>query len=256
MRDSSRIAYAQARVQARFSTRPTEAFWRELEAGRELPHLLEIVRPSSLGAALGSVAATANGHALEAQLRRHWVGACDEIAAWYPPDWQGAMRWLSWLPWVAGLQWLAQDRPAPSWMAGAPYFDGLVATEAEQAQGKRLPEGPLAPLATAYAAGEDLAPAWRSHWRSQWPTADVQLLRGLGRLDAALEAFLPGTMDPQSAPFDVAVEIAQAAIRRVFRRFAGTPVAGMALLLLLALDHLRLRAALTVACWFTVARTA
>jgi hypothetical protein len=255
MHDASRIAYAQARVQARFSKRPTETFWRELEAGRELAHLLEIVRPSPLGAALGSVAASVNGHALEVQLRRHWVGACGEIAAWYPSQWRPAMQWLSWLPWIAGLQWLAQDAPASPWMASAAHFEGL-AREPAQAPGQRLPDGPLAPLAQAFAAGEDLATAWRSHWRSQWPATDARLLRGLGQLDAALEAFLPGTTDPKAAPFDAAVEIAQAAIRRVFRRLAGTPVAGMALLLLLALDHLRLRAALTVACWFGTARAA
>jgi hypothetical protein len=36
-------------------------------------------------------------------------------------------------------------------------------------------------------------------------------------------------------------------VTRVFRRTAGTPVAGLALLTLLLLDHLRLRAALAVA---------
>jgi len=255
MRDTSRIAYAQARIQARFSNRPTETFWRELEAGRELSHLLEIVRPSTLGAALGPVAATVNGHALEAQLRQHWVNACDEIAAWYPPAWRASMQWLGWLPWVAGLQWLAQEEPAPAWMANAPHFE-VLATASTDVPGERLPAGPLAPLAGAFAAGEDLAAAWRAHWRSEWPVTDVGLLRGLGQLDAALGSFLPGTMDPKAAPFDAAVEIAQAAIRRVFRRLAGTPVAGMALLLLLSMDHLRLRAALTAACWFGMARAA
>jgi hypothetical protein len=255
MRDSSRIAYAQARVQARFSRRPTEAFWRELEAGRELPHLLEIIRPSPLGAALGSVAATVNGHAIEAQLRQHWVDACREVAAWYPPCWRMSMQWLSWLPWIAGLQWLAQDRPAPGWMASAPRFDGLAGAPAEVPL-ERLQRGPLAPLAGAFAAGENLAEAWHAQWRSLWPQGETRLLRGLGQLDAALGMFLPGTADPQAAPFDATVDVAQAAIRRVFRRHAGTPVAGLALLLLLALDYLRLRAALAVACWFGTARTA
>jgi hypothetical protein len=255
MRDSSHIAYAQARVQARFSNRPTESFWRELEAGRELPHLLEIVRPSPLGTALGSVAATVNGHALEAQLRQYWVGACSEVAAWYPPAWRASMQWLAWLPWIAGLEWLAQERPAPAWMEGAPRFDGLAGEPAD-VRDERLRDGPLAPLADAFSSAQNLASAWRAHWRSQWPPGQTRLLRGLGQLDAALEPFLPGTADRQAAPFDAAVEIAQATIKRVFRRFAGTPVAGLALLLLLALDHLRLRAALTVACWFGMARAA
>lgn len=255
MRDSSHVAYAQARVQARYSRRPTEAFWRELEAGRELSHLLEILRSSPLGPALGSVAATANGHALESQLRQHWVETCDEIAAWYPPSWRSSMQWLAWLPWIAGLEWLAQDRQAPGWMESAAQFDRL-AGETNDARLERLRSGPFAPLADAFVSGGDLAAAWHARWRGQWPTEEARRLRGLGQLDAALKPFLPGTADPKAAPFDAAVERAQADIRRVFRRLAGTPVAGLALLMLLALDQLRLRAALTVACWFTMARAA
>ena len=50
--------------------------------------------------------------------------------------------------------------------------------------------------------------------------------------------------------------MAEATAKRVFRRFAGTPVAGLSLLVLLALDHARLRAALVGACWFGMSRTA
>jgi hypothetical protein len=134
-------------------------------------------------------------------------------------------------------------------------FDRLAGEPAD-ARGERLRSGPLAPLADAFASGQGLATAWHAQWRSQWPDGEARLLRGLGQLDAALAAFLPGTADPKAAPFDAEVERAQVAIRRVFRRFAGTPVAGLALLMLLALDHMRLRAALAVACWFTAARSA
>ena len=239
MRDSIQIAYAQARVQARFSNRPTEAFWRELEAGRELLHLIEFVRPSALGAVMGSVSATVDGHVIEARLRDHWSAACAEVAAWYPPSWRPAMRWLAWLPWIAGLEWLARDRPAPGWMQDAALLDG-----------------PLAALADAFGAGQDLAGAWHAQWREQWPSGNRRLLRGLDQLDAALGYFLPGSGDPDAAPFDAVVDMAEATARRVFRRFAGTPVAGLSLLVLLALDHARLRAALVGACWFGMSRTA
>lgn len=255
MRDSSRIGYAQARVQARFSDRPAEAFWRELEAGRELPHLMDIVRLSTLGAAIGPIAAPVNGHALEAQLRKHWVSVCAEVASWYPPEWRAAMQWLAWLPWLAGLEWLARERPAPAWMESAPLLGELLA-EAADVRDERLRVGMLAPLAEAFSSGQGLAIAWHERWRDQWPCRDARLRRGLGRLDAALESFLPGTPDKDAAPFDAAVDVAERAVRRVFRRFAGTPVAGTSLLVLLALDHARLRAALVAACWFGVARTA
>jgi hypothetical protein len=255
MRDSSQIAYAQARVQARFSNRPTEVFWRELEAGRELLHLIEFVRPSALGAAVGSVSTTVDGHAIEARLRDHWSAACAEVAAWYPPAWRPAMRWLAWLPWIAGLEWLARDQPAPGWMQDATLFDGL-APESPEARAERLLDGPLAALAGAFGSGLNLAVAWHAQWRDQWPPANPRLLRGLDQLDATLGDFLPGSAELDAAPFDAAVDMAEATTKRVFRRFAGTPVAGLSLLVLLALDHARLRAALVGACWFGLARAA
>jgi len=255
MRDSSQIAYAQARVQARFSNRPTETFWRELEAGRELLHLIEFVRPSALGAVVGSVSATVDGHAIEARLRDHWSAACAEVASWYPPSWRPAMRWLAWLPWIAGLEWLARDRPAPGWMQDAAPLDEL-ADESAEARAGRLLDEPLAALAGAFGTGRGLAGAWHAQWREQWPSGNRRLLRGLDQLDAALGYFLPGSGDPDAAPFDAVVDMAEATARRVFRRFAGTPVAGLSLLVLLALDHARLRAALVGACWFGMSRTA
>jgi hypothetical protein len=255
MRDSSQIAYAQARVQARFSNRPTEAFWRELEAGRELLHLIELVRPSALGTAVGSVSATVDGHAIETRLRDHWYAACAEVATWYPPAWRPAMRWLAWLPWIASLEWLAHDRPAPGWMQDAALLDKL-AGESTEALANRLLDGQRAALAGAFSAGQNLAVAWHAQWRDQWPCGNPRLLRGQDQLDAALGYFLPGSAEPDAAPFDAAVDMAEATARRVFRRFAGTPVAGLSLLVLLALDHARLRAALVSACWFGLSRTA
>ena len=54
----------------------------------------------------------------------------------------------------------------------------------------------------------------------------------------------------------IAAEVTEAIVRRLFRRHAGTPVAGLCLLVLLWLDHLRLRAALAVARSFGMARAA
>lgn len=254
MRDSSRIAYAQARVQARFSIRPSEPFWRELEAGRELTHLIEIVRPGTLGAAVGSISPTIDGHALDARLRDRWAGICAEIAGWYPPSWQPAMRWLAWLPWIAALEWLSRDRPAQDWMTSDPTLADL-ATAGADTRGDKLRESPFAVLAGAMTAGDNLAEAWHRHWRSLWPTRDARLLAGLGRLDNAIARFLPGLAEHNAASFDASVDQAEASATRCFRRLGGTPVAGMAMLVLLALDHARLRAALVVARWFGTSRT-
>ena len=246
MRDSSQVAYAQARIQARFGDRPTEAFWRELEAGRDLPHLIEIARTSSVGDAVEALAPSLTGHALEARLRGRWRGACTELARWYPEAWQPAMRWLAWLPWLAPLAWLQRTGQALPWLADDALLSELAAAEPE-ARARLLEQGPLAPLAQAWQEGHDLAEAWRLHWRRTWPGVGARESRGLERLDAVLAGILPGSTSPSGPLFHARADAAQTAVTRVFRRTAGTPVAGLALLVLLDLDHLRLRAALAVA---------
>ena len=246
MRDSSQVAYAQARVQARFGGRPAEAFWRELEAGRDLPHLIETARASSVGAAVEALAPSLTGHALEARLRGRWRSVCTELAHWYPHGWQPAMLWLAWLPWLPPLAWLQRTGTALPWLADDPQLGELAAAEAET-RIQLLARGPLAPLADAWREERDLTEAWRLHWRATWPAVAARERRGLERLDAVLAGFLPGSASPSGPPFHALVDAAQPAVTRVFRRTAGTPVAGLALLTLLLLDHLRLRAALAVA---------
>jgi hypothetical protein len=255
MRDSSRIAYAQARVQARFGERPTDAFWRELEAGRELAHLIEIVRPGPLGQAVEGVPPTVEAHALEARLRSHWAASCAEVAGWYPPDWRPAMAWLAWLPWLAGLGWLSQGRTPLAWMRDDRLL-GPVASGDGEAQADALAASPLAPLATAFGSHENLAEAWRTHWRGLWPAAGAATRQGLARLDAALGGLLPGEALASGPAFNAQADLTEAVVRRLFRRHAGTPVAGLCLLVLLWLDYLRLRAALAVARSFGMARAA
>jgi len=84
MRDAARIAYAQARAQARFGDRPEESLWRELEAGRDLQHLIEMVRGSLWRGAVESLPASVEPHQLESRLRAHWEAVCAEVARWYP----------------------------------------------------------------------------------------------------------------------------------------------------------------------------
>lgn len=243
MRDASRIAYAQARVQARFSQRPHEAFWRELEAGRDLPHLVEFIRGSGLRDTSGVVGASLDAHAMEARLRNRWLASCEEVAAWYPAAWSPSMRWLGWLPWIAPLGWLAHTRDAAPWMDDDAVLRGLARAAAEESPAS-LPGGALGPLEAAFSSAGDLAAAWHAHWRDTWPETGRGTRRGLDRLAGAVEGLLPGTTDLRLDPLVDAIEDTTT---RLFRRHAGTPVAGLALIVLAALDYLRLRGALAVA---------
>lgn len=243
MRDASRIAYAQARVQARFSLRPREAFWRELEAGRDLPHLIEFIRGSGLRDTSAVAGAVLDAHAMEARLRNRWLASCEEVANWYPTPWRPAMCWLGWLPWIAPLGWLAHKGEAASWMDDDAVLREFALAAAEEPQ-TSLPGGTLGPLAAAWSADGDLAAAWHAHWRDTWPDMGPATRRGLGRLAVTVESLLPGGTGLRLDPLVDAIE---GTTRRLFRRHAGTPVAGLALIVLSALDYLRLRAALAVA---------
>lgn len=248
MRDTARIAYAQARAQARFGGRPDDALWRELEAGRDLPHLVELLRGSSLRAAVETLPATIEPHALESRLRAHWSAACSEVARWYPEDWTAALQWLATLPWVAPLAWSEHRPEEDGWSGEHPLLGNTAAAAALSA----LSDGPLHPLAAAARGKRTVAEAWHAHWRRTWPAADRREVLALEKLAAAIAGFLPGGTDTE--PFDALVERTEAAATRIFRRLAGTAVAGVALLVLFCLDHLRLRAALAVARSFGPAR--
>jgi len=241
MRDAARIGYAQARVQARLGDRPSEPFWRELEAGRDFPHLLDWLRSSGLAAAVSATPGDVGVHGLEARLRRNWAETCEEIAGWYPETIATALRWLQWLPVLPALTWLAQGRPAQAWMADDPVLAPLAAAEpAERAA--RLEEVGLEALGQAFVESGDVAAGWRRQWREQWPAAEVP---ALGRLDRALAQLQPGA---EAGPaFDALVDAVAVEALRLFRRHPCSPVAGMCLLVLLWLDHLRLRAALVAA---------
>ena len=252
MREANRIAYAQARLQARFGTRPGEALWRELEAGRDLPHLLETLRASGRTGLTQSLASSTGAHALESVLRSGWAARCREVGRWYPDAWREAIEWLAWLPWIAPLGWLARRPDAAAWMQDDPLLGKLASAEITGRSGL-IESGPFAPLAPAWRDGSNLAAAWHAHWRDTWPATDARARRGLAQLAATLGAFLPG---PSAQAFDVLVDASEATLTRIFRRHAGTPVAGLAFLCLLALDRLRLRAALAVARSFGQARAA
>ena len=257
MRDTARLGYAQARAQARFGARPTDSFWRELEAGRALPHLVEIVRASPLATAVESLPAGVDPHALEAQLRRRWVSVVEETASWYPARVRPSFEWLGWLPWLASLTWLAQGMPSVAWMAQDARIAELAGTEPIE-RASRLLDGPLAPFRPAFEADpqSSVARAWHAHWKRSWPALGTDSRPGLDRLDAALSRITPGEDADPRPGFDALTDAVETVATRLFRRHAGTPVAGLALLVLLRLDHMRLRAALATARLFGEARAA
>jgi hypothetical protein len=244
VRDSARLAYAQARIQGRHGRKPDAGFWRGVDATRDFEHVIDLIRGSAYRAAALSLSAQTGIHELEQRLRREWAGACAEAAGWYPSAWQPAFLWMRWLPWLPALAWLAAGKPPHPWMHDDPLLAPLLGEDGAAAA---LARTELAPLAAGFEAGGSVRTAWRQHWRSLWRPLPPRHARGLERLDRAFALRLLPPGGRPAADFETVLEETGAAVERLFRRHAGTPVAGLAWLALGALDRLHLRAALSAA---------
>lgn len=244
MRDAAHLAYAQARVQARHGRGPDAAFWRSVDATRDFEHVIELVRASPYRAAALSLSARTGVHELERQLREEWCRACEEVARWYPPGWRPAFLWMRWLAWLPALTWLAAGKAPLPWMQDDPRLVPLVG---ERGAAAAIADTVFAPLATGFEPSGSVRTAWRHHWRALWQPLPPRHARGLERLDAVFAFRLLPPRDRPPADFETVIEDTGAAVERLFRRHAGTPVAGLAWLALGALDRLHLRAALSAA---------
>ncbi len=241
MRDQPRLAYAQARIQARHGRRPDPGFWRAVDATRDFEHVVELIRSSVFSHVALGLSPQTGVHELERRLREEWRAASAEAAAWYPRAWRPAFLWMGWLPWLPALTWLAAGKAPPPWMREDPV---LVPLLDEAGPAAALPRTALAPLAGGFAAGGSVRAEWRRQWRRRWRPLAPAHARGLERLDAALVLPLMPANDAP-ADFEAVLDEAGGRILRLFRRHAGTPVAGLAWLALGALDRLHLRAALS-----------
>jgi hypothetical protein len=255
MSDAARLGYAQARIQARHAARPGPMLWHQLEAARDIDHVLETLRASPLARAVAGVNAASSPHGMELNLREFWVERCQATAHWYPERWQPAFEWLRWLPWLPALTWLQQGRPPPAWLLADPAIASLAAAAA----GERLAllkDGPLSPLAPAWPDGEPLPDQWDAHWRSLWQPLPVRHRTGLETLSRLHRRIWPGADGAGALACNALLDASQAEALRLFRHHAGSAVAGLAYVTLDWLDNLRLRAAVMVVRVFADARAA
>ena len=125
MDTSSQLGYLQARLQARFGDRLTEADWRLLETMPDLASFLQGARATSLRRLISHLPGETDSHTAERSLRQDWRTHVDEIARWSPRAWQPAVRWCGTLSDLAPLVHLRRGERVMSWMrqdlAVAPY---------------------------------------------------------------------------------------------------------------------------------------
>jgi hypothetical protein len=239
----TRFAYAQARLQARYGSRPSPADWSHVAATADLGALLQVLRGSAVGRWTGRLGNRPGVHEIERRLREQWLADVDEIAGWQPEAWRDSIRWLRWIVYLPALQKLARGGRPLAWTRDDPVLGPIMAREPRD-RGAALRRTPLAPLAAGFSPPADTAGAWTRHWQQLWPSRGAArsplnaLVREAARLQSQLAA-LPATVRA-----DEALGAFERRLQLAFRRNPLSPAAAVAHIGLLALDLRRFRGAL------------
>jgi hypothetical protein len=242
MAEDSRLAYLQARLQARHGDRPSPDDWRVAEASTDLSHYLDAIRRTPLRRWVSDINHEMEPEAIERQLRAAWRDAVDRVARWSPEEWRPAVEWLRWLPDLPGVEHLMRGAKVPPWMRADPVMRELGFDEPQRRR-EALAQSPLAPVQPE---GDQDAPAvveaWIAEWQRRLPAAGRDPQGGLAQLLELVRAHLEA-MRSSDEPDGIALRNALAGrLTRWFRRGAGTATALFAHLALDGLELERLRA--------------
>jgi len=240
------VAFAHARIWARWGARPDAALWQRIETTRELAGVLELARGSSLGRWLEGLEAHAapherhEPHAIERVLRRAWRARVAEVAAWMPPAWAAALRWCIWLAELPLVQALARGAPAPAWVADDAALRVLLTPAAERAALRGDAADACALLDAASAAPQQTLAAWLETWHARLP---ARAARGmlLHELLPLLQAHAAALAAPALVDAWALRQALQARLVLLLRRSVAEPGAAFVYLALAALELERLR---------------
>lgn len=238
----SPLAYAQARLQARYGARATESVWQPLLATAEFRPFLEQARATPLRAWVTNVSPISPLHEVERLLRVELARRSDEVARWLRPGFHAAIDWTKRLVDLPAVAHLLGGGAALPWMLDDEQLRPIAAAD-PPARATVLAQSALAPLARG--AG-DLAERWLREWQRRLPRLARDARRRLARLvdtvQAHRAAFAPPLGEP--LPARAAWELRRQLERRVVGHFrAGflEATAVFAYLLLQALEFERLR---------------
>jgi hypothetical protein len=259
------LEYAYARVCARLAQRPDERLWSQVRSARSVPALLETLRGSVAASTVTGIAPGGDADSLEIAFRQQLRTRVDEVAAWAPTTWQGALGFTRFLGDLPAVVQLLSEEPPPRWIGAdpelAPYAQAALADRRAA-----LASGPLAPMAAALdeathaqALGREeplsralkrlrSGPAlhralavWESEWRARWPRASSQLLADISEVGRTIRAHLLrfGAIAVDDA--GASRQSLAARLATLVRRFPAQPASLFAYLGVVALDLERLR---------------
>jgi hypothetical protein len=205
MADDPRIAYLQARLQARHGDRLAADDWRVAEASTDLSHYLDAIRRTALKRWITDINHEMEPEAIERALRAAWRDSVDHIAGAAPEEWRPAVEWLRWLPDLSAVEHLLRGGKVPPWMRADPVMRALAFDEPQRRR-EALAELPLAPLQPAE---QDAAPrvveAWLGEWRRRLPRTNADQR---AELDDLVETILHHLEAMRAAPRPTAARCA------------------------------------------------
>jgi hypothetical protein len=239
----SRIAFAQARIQAAYAALPGEMDWRRLRGARTLAAYLEEARSGPLRALVKGFSAQSDTHAIERGLRASFVEAVYQTSKVSPQPWRPAIDWWRTLPYLPLLVSYSRERGLQGWVAQDPYLAPFADANGHLDR-NALSAGGFAALVPHLGDPDAIA----EHWLRQWNTFTAGIGRGdraglrllSDRLGDHLRRFAAGGL---ARPWERRSELREA-LRVDFHRKLMTPVIPFLYLSLLALDLERLRRAL------------
>ena len=242
------IEYALARVQSQYGRRLAPSDWRRLETSHDLAQYLDGARSGIFAHWVSLLDPHRDVHVIERSLRSAWRRYVRAVAGWHPRPWQPWLAWLEWLPSLPLLARLARAEPLPTWLAADPVL-GSTARGSLSERLDALKTAGLEVFEPAVAGRRALGELWLGHWRQLQPRADLyteQLLASTAKTleDHALSIAVEG------ADGAMLREHLRKRLTRLFRAGAGTVVATLCHLSLMALDFERLRGGLVTRALF------
>ncbi len=239
----SGFEYVQARLQARYAWRPTEAVWTQLDAAQGFQAYLEGARTTVLKPWVENLSAGSDVHDVEHSVRGTLYTTIHTVARWVPDAWFPAVIWLHWLAYLPALQYLLDGGRVLAWMQEGHRLRPFLEDSPEARKAAMIAAGG-SPLVDGWEVRQDLLGGWLDAWRASWPRDCADHLAALQALAELMVAHVRHFSLESPDGARSARRSLSPRLERAFRRHALAPASVFAYLALLALDLERLRAGL------------
>jgi hypothetical protein len=241
--------YAQARIQARFGSRPGPLVWERLQGIPETDEFLEAAKRAGLGHWVAGLERRTGLHRVELVLRDRLRALIRETASWLPDRWQRPTALTAQLVDLPALAHLARGGSTLAWMKDDAVMAAYLSAAAPAKRDALLSatqRDRLFKSSISKSSSSGIAAAlkeWMSLWRESWPSGSesASVSRLVRRAEAHLASFAACETGERA---DGLRDELDRELRREFRHNTLLPGAVLAYLGMEALDCERVRSML------------